>query len=262
MMPATEIREMLADRLDSMLRRPGMRAVCEADLELRLRELIYDLCRIDEIETEDNPIVAELLAEGLYYPSNAIDGVSNIFQNIMPQAEKFAGEICSVYAKKAYEIGCLDISVFMDPRVFDTLIDRIISGEFSRGYNKELLLEKIPAPSFQAGDTFCYVSEKSKDEWIYFDFSSNYIKGKGRVFYLRSVRWPAETFEDGFELTKEGYENTKRGVACPKFDRETFVREWKAGKIWNPGESMPFVPEEPRMSRWEKLWMADQANPN
>lgn len=71
---------------------------------------------------------------------------------------------------------------------------------------------------------------------------------------MRSIRWPTETFEDGFELTKEGYEDTDRGIACPKFDEDTFIKEWKSGKKWDPGEVLAVIPEQPRKSRWEHLW--------
>ncbi len=253
MRSSKKIRELLLNRLDGILKRPEMNIVCESDLEMRLRELIYDLCYIDQIEIEGDPIRDELTAYGIYYPANVIDGVSNVFRNIMPKVGKFKSEICSVYADKANKIGYLDIKNILNPNLFNEMTERIISGEFSKGYNKEMLLQKLPVPSFVTGSTMCYASEE-EGAWVCFDISVHYIKDKGYHNYLRSIRWTAETFEDGFELTKEGYEETERGVACPKLDEDTFMELWQAGKKWAVDEPLPVIHEEPRKSRWKHLW--------
>ncbi|GBC64108.1 hypothetical protein DENIS_5125 [Desulfonema ishimotonii] len=252
MRSSKKIRELLLNRLNGILKQPEMDAFCESDLELRLRELIYDLCYIDRIEIEGDPIREELFAYGIYYPANVIDGVSNVFKNIMPKAGKFKSEICSVYAGKAHKIGYLDIKNILNPNLFNEMTERIMSGEFSKGYNKEKLLQKLPVPSFVTGTTLCYVSEE--DAWICFDISRHYTKGKGYHNHLRSIRWTAETFEEGFELTKEGYEETERGVACPKLDENTFMELWKDGKKWAVDEPLPVIYEEPRKSQWQHLW--------
>ncbi len=76
MQSSKKIRERLVNWLNSILKVPKIFIMCESDLELRLRELIYDLCYIDEMEIEGDPIIEELIAYGMYYPANVIDGVS------------------------------------------------------------------------------------------------------------------------------------------------------------------------------------------
>lgn len=132
---------------------------------------------------------------------------------------------------------------------------RIIAGEFSKGYDKAKLLEKIPPPSFVVSRTvLCYAPENPEDRWIYFDLPAIYTEDKGYQDILLSIRWPAETFEDGFELTKEGYEHTQRGIANPELDGDTFMEKWKAGEKWVPGASMPTIEEKPRKPLWKHLW--------
>jgi len=75
MLSAEKIREMLFQQLNFMLRRPGICIMCESDLEMQLRGRIYDLYYVDEIEIANDLIIESLIAQGLYYPSNVVNGV-------------------------------------------------------------------------------------------------------------------------------------------------------------------------------------------
>jgi len=173
----------------------------------------------------------------------------------VPDLHKFNEYICSVYAREAHKAGYLDINNILSPTEFNGLIQRIITGEFSKGYDKQKLLETLPTPSFKIERTIlCYVSKDPVDKWIYFDLPSVFIDGKGYQDFLLSIRWPTETFEDGFELTKEGYDYTRRGIATPKFDGDKFMGTWIDGKKWELGECMPTIEEKPRESLWQHLW--------
>ena len=236
------------------LRRPRMTVWCQTDLELRLRELLCMLCYIDDVDITPVSIIEELVADGMYCPPNVIHGVANLFGNIMPDCVEFHGEVCSVYAQKVHEAGYLQIDNKLAPRAFKGFVERIVAGEFSHGCTEESLLHAFPVPSFQADWTYCYAPDNPAEKWICFDFPREYHEGYGYQPYLRSIRWPAETFEEGFELTKEGYERTQRGIAFPKLDEEAFEELWNTGKKWKPNEELPIIEEPPRQSRWKHLW--------
>lgn len=244
---------MLCQRLSVILRRPGMYALCAPDLEWQIRSLIYDLYYIDEIDIQNDPIREELITEGLYFPSNVTDGVSNLLCNVMPDVNNFLNETASVYARKAQEAGYLEIQNSLGSEVFNHLKKRIIEGEFSQGYDSERLLAELPSPSFTIGLTFCFASEIIAEGWLYFDFFMKPTQS-GSQSILRNIRWPAKTFEDGFELTLEGYEQTRRGIAIPEFDGDTFIKQWQEGRKWQPGESLPSISKEPQPPRWKHLW--------
>lgn len=131
---------------------------------------------------------------------------------------------------------------------------RVIAGDFCFGYDLQMLKEKLPPPSYTTGrTTLCYFTD-SGQECLYFDFPSRFILDKGRVDVFCSIRWSADSFEDGFELTREGYAYSRRGIALPQFDGDTFIEQWKAGRKWLPNEGLPTIAQEPRPSRWEHLW--------
>ena len=232
MKTAEEIRTMFYQRLNHLLKRPGMYVFSDADLEIQIQMLIDDLRFIDEKVKTEKTLREELIDEGFFYPANMAPGVYCIFKSIMPDVNRLSDEICSVYARKAHQLNYLDIENLLPDEKFQSTKERIIDGEFSKGMTTKNILEKLPQPSFKAGlDIFCYAPEDLMGQWIYFDFATKFINHK-RIEYLRSIRWPAETFEDGFELTYEGYEVTRRGIAKPECDDE----------------------EKPRESRWKHLW--------
>ncbi|MEM7129857.1 MAG: hypothetical protein AAF702_26225 [Chloroflexota bacterium] len=257
MKSSEQIRDMLIQRLGHMLRRPGMWVGCDYDLEIQLRGIITDLWFIDEVDEikNDHDIINKLIAEGLYYPSNVANGVGNVFRNIAPDIGRYKEYICSIYARIAFLEGYLEIKALLLPDEFEALKARIVKGDFSRGYNQKALLDELPPPSFTVTkNVYCYASENKDSGWIYFDVPSIYIEGKGYQDNVISIRWPAPLFEDGFELTKEGYECTRRGIAQPKFDIDTTMTMWSAGKKWSPSESLLTIDEEVRKPLWEDLW--------
>lgn len=251
-----QIHQMLVERLHFMLSRSGMMVSSESDLEMQIRTLIADLRFIDEIETdEERPIVNELVRAGMYYPVNVINGVSNIFRNLVPDMDRYMEYVSSVYAREASKAGYLKLDNILSPSQFEALVQRIITGEFSHGYNKERLLQHLPQPSYIVSRTvLCYATSDEESGWIYFDLPVSYDEDKGYQDILMSIRWPSKSFEDGFQLTKEGYARTERGIAVPKLDIENIMEQWKAGWKWDMKESSPTVQEEPRESIWKHLW--------
>jgi len=251
-----QIRQRLVERLHFMLSRSGMMASCESDLEVQIRTLIADLQFIDEIEiNEERPIINELVQAGIYYPANVINGVSNIFRNLIPDMDRYMEYISSVYAREANKAGYLKLDNILSQHKFDELVQRILAGEFSHGYDKEQLLQRLPEPSYIVSRTvLCYATSDEGLGWIYFDLPVSYDEDKGYQDILMSIRWPSKSFEDGFQLTKEGYARTKRGVAAPTLDIENIMEQWQVGWKWNLKESLPTVQEEPRESLWKHLW--------
>ena len=110
MRSSTQIREKFIERLNAMLARPTMWVMCDLDLEMQLNALIHDLWYIDDVELQqDFPIIEGLVKEGVYYPSNVVNGVGNVFKNIMPDIGRYYEYICSIYAREAHKAGYLDI---------------------------------------------------------------------------------------------------------------------------------------------------------
>ncbi len=253
MKTADEIRTMLYQRLNHQLRRPGMYFSSHADLEVQIRQILGDLMFIDEKVKGEKTVREELIEEGFYCPTNVAHGVYCMFKNIMPDVNDFQHEVCSVYARKAHQLNYLEIANILPDKQFQSIIERIIEGEFSKGINRKNILEKLLPPSFDAGYIYCYAPEDLMGQWIYFDIATKFVSNK-RYDYLRSIRWPAKTFEDGFELTYEGYEVTRRGIAKPKFDIELEKEMFMKRINWDVTKPGPFIKEDPRESRWKHLW--------
>lgn len=52
---------------------------------------------------EEHPIIKGLIAEGAYYPFNVVNGVGNVFKNIVPDIGYYKEYISSIYAREAYK---------------------------------------------------------------------------------------------------------------------------------------------------------------
>lgn len=254
MKSAEEIRKRLLQKLNTVLSVPGMCMLCDGDLEIAIRGLLGDLYFVDEVERDDKSLIADLISQGVYYPSNVVCGVSTVFRNILPEARCVQHLVASVYARLAHESGYLECAHILTEDELTRLRERVIAGEFCFGYDLQMLKEKLPSPSYTTGrTTLCYFTDTGK-EWLYFDLPTRFILDKGRVDVLCSIRWAAGSFEEGFELTKEGYEYSRRGIAIPQHDGDTFIEEWKAGRKWLPNENPPTIAQDPQPSRWEHLW--------
>lgn len=248
-----QVKERFVSRLYHLLRHPSMFVTCDADLEIQLRTVIDDLHFINGARFNHESFIDKLVSEGVYCPRNSVAGVSNVFRNLMPDTTSFKDEVASVYAKNIYQLGYLKIESTLSISEFENLIQRIIWGEFCQAFTPLKLNEKLPVPSFKVGNTKCFVSEDVNVGWIYFDFRTDFDNGI-RSDYLQSIRWPAETFEKGFELTREGYRKTRKGIANPKCDMDAMIQEWQKGKKWAVNEPFPVIEEKPRSSRWAHLW--------
>jgi len=248
------MRKRLIQQLNTVLRVPGMCMGCDGDLEIVIRALLSDLFFVDEIERDDKSLIAGLISQGVYYPSNVVHGVSTAFHNILPEARCVQHLVTSIYARIAHEAGYLECTHILTEDELTRLRERVIAGDFCFGYDLQTLKEKLPPPSYTTGRTIlCYFTDSGK-ECLYFDLPRRFILDKGRADVLCSIRWSADSFEDGFELTREGYAYSRRGIALPQFDGNTFIEQWKAGRKWLPNEGLPTIAQEPRPSRWEHLW--------
>jgi len=194
-----EFRDYLLGDLDETLKRPIAAGGTAWGIFVCLRNVLSELCFIDERESDWKVVKEEYLC--------GPQGIVGQFECQRLFATDFVNEVASVFAEVAFHMNYFRPSRLLDRREWNELKDSLTPSFFSRDWGESELHERFGRPSYECGgaetDVSCYASEDRSCRWIFFDF---YRKDPRKLFdpnaidnwfdspRLRNVRWKDNKF--------------------------------------------------------------------
>lgn len=209
------IRDSLLATIDGLLQRPGMVASTAREAEV----LYWHLSRtLDVIEGHDHAGErAELARYGKV-------GLTGPFRALFGESGDYRAEVVSVIAQLAAIRGARVPTTTVPVATWDAWINGLQSRFDERDARRSQVREHFGQPSFgvktRAGELLAavdaYMREDDATAWIFFDYrqeaSPRIYEGDGTFAtteteydpWLRSVRYPADRWQDGLILTTYG----------------------------------------------------------
>lgn len=204
---AIAMRTRLIEQVSQMLRRPGMYAVHDQDLETLCWFRLRDLRFLDDLS---EPSRDELGLSGKYRSC----GVPGPFREAFGDESRYHSEVASVYAEIFHHYGYLTADRLIPDDEWPHLLTAADTayGEADTRLNE--IVDAFGPPSFKIGRWLLCYSPADGTGWVCFDGFQYHPDGHGArqaVFtgypddpILRSIRLPGPDFEGGLRLTPLG----------------------------------------------------------
>jgi|SRR5579872_45751 len=206
MRTAEEIRTRFLQILDGAVRRPLMYGGSDWGVELFMRNLLSDLCFIDEREQELKHALTELDERGL----SSSTGVVGSFRARIANVRDVGNEVASVYAEIAGRLGYLSLQRRLTPAEWKRLRKGLRASCRDRDWRASEVREWFGDPSLEVHTVYCYAPEDRNARWVFFDFAdSEARRGGQRDYVLRNVRIPAASFERELVFTPYGRQHKR-----------------------------------------------------
>jgi hypothetical protein len=192
-----------------MFARSRMYARDGREMQTVAGQLLGDLCYLDDRDEDARRVREDLDRYGKH-------GVQGPFVALFGQQNRYVAEVASVYAEHFWRLGYLDVENTLAPLRWR----RLITGLRKRFEEQDVRRSEVEETYGSATlvvdrRVLCYASAAASDRWVFFDCWSeatqHYVSGEGRYAgtadadpLIRSVRCPADSFDDGLILTLYG----------------------------------------------------------
>jgi hypothetical protein len=203
-----DLRSRFLDTVAGAVRRPGMFAVHDQDLDLFFRTWFADLCFLDGDDDRPGQVVEDLAQYGPF-------GVAGPFRSAFGRSIDFKAEVASVWAEVMAHARYYDVPGQVVRTPWDVFLARLSQFDERDARASDVWSTLGPPSLVVDGRVYCYAPENRRLPWVFFDFVTeswqayDYGLGRNRVDVdpdplLRDVRVPAESFPAGLILTAYG----------------------------------------------------------
>jgi hypothetical protein len=206
---AEELRARWLDLIAGIMKRTAMYAATGSEMQLLARQLLMDLCFLDDrdadAEREWSRLVRTYGQRGVVGPFEA-----------MFESPRCQAEVASVFAEVFYRLGYLSVGNRVGRDEWQEKTARLRSWFEDRDVTRDDAKVLLGAPSLVIDQrVLCYVPAESAVGWLFIDCHAEQVRrydvGRGRYTALdrteslvRSVRVSGESFESGLILTLYG----------------------------------------------------------
>jgi hypothetical protein len=203
-----ELRARFLDTVAHALRRPGMFAIHDVDLDRFFGRLFADLCFLDGADDREEGVRNALTWYGQM-------GVAGPFRAAFGRDGDFRGEVASVWAEILTTSGYCTIAGSPVDMPWESLLDTVTEFDEQDARASDVR-DRLGQPTLVIDDrVYCYAPADYHLPWVFCDFVFDrreaYVYGTGRNDesfdpdpLLRNVRVPSDTFRDGLVLTAYG----------------------------------------------------------
>jgi len=204
------IRERKLKHLSALVARPSMYAGDGQAIEIAARDLLGDLCFVDQCDDKLR-IVEEALRRRF-----GKSGVAGAFNAVFGNDCRYTEEVTSIVAEHAWRLGYLKVGRQLTDDEWSGALAAARDFE-ERDVARSEVVAQIGEPSLSVGHRVdCYASDGRESGWLCFDYwaqpQTRYVAGAGRyeltdasrLLLLRDARVPSPTFDDSFILTLYG----------------------------------------------------------
>lgn len=179
-----------------------------AAFDTQLRELLADLCFLDERESDCESVHDVIQGYGKL-------GVVGPFVALFGKGGNYVAEVASVWAEQLHRLGYLPVDRVLDAAAWARLTAELCERFDGKDMRRSEVESAFGPPSIVADKRVLCYAPADGSGWVFIDcyteWTSRYVAGKGRYDgerdddpHVRSVRRPAADFESGLILTLYG----------------------------------------------------------
>lgn len=193
--------------LDGAVRRPRMYGGSDFGVELVFRNLLADLCFIDEREKELDRAFKSLSERGHFLATGLLGGLGSRIQDV----PDLSHEIASVYAEIAARLGFLSLQRRLSSSEWRLLRRGLRSRCRERDWRATQVRATFGEPSLVSDSVYCYAPQDLEAGWVFFDFcspSDDCVTSRAHI--LRDVRLPAVSLAREFTFTPHGLQHKRK----------------------------------------------------
>jgi hypothetical protein len=199
MRTAEEIKSKKIEWLEGALRRPRMYGGNDSGVEMVLRDLLGDLCFIDEREAELDAVFQEWHERELQRACRP----NHVFRERLA-VDDVSNEVASVYAHAAARLGYYEPARRLTPAEWKALRHGLRQAVKERDWTEQEVRDRFGPPSYTNYYVLAYAPEDDRLGWVFFDFEWAGGDRLPRNNRLRNVRIPARQFAREFVFTPFG----------------------------------------------------------